>query len=69
MAQADREHEAALTAMFDTYGVPTYAMVGTEAASQFATMVQHQSPALRRKVLPKLKTNVDAGKPIQAATP
>ena len=61
MAEADHEHETALTAMFDTYGVPTYAMVGTEAAEQFAIMVQHQSPALRRKVLPKLKTNVDVG--------
>src|SRR5262249_61059697 len=61
MAQADREHEAALMAMFDKYGVPTYAMVGTEAASQFVTMIQHQSSAFRRKVLPKLKANVDAG--------
>lgn len=61
MTQADGEHEAALTTMFDKYGVPTYWMVGAAAASQFVTMIQHQSPAFRRKVLPKLKANVDAG--------
>jgi hypothetical protein len=27
----------------------------------FVVMVQHQSPELRRRVLPKLKANVDAG--------
>src|SRR5262249_13063665 len=56
-----------LMAMFDKYGVPTYAMVGTEAASQFVTMIQHQSSAFRRKVLPKLKANVDAGQGDQGA--
>ena len=61
MAQADREHEAPLRAIFDRYGVPTYAMVGGEAASSFVTMVQHQSPEFRKKVLPKLKANVDRG--------
>jgi hypothetical protein len=36
-------------------------MVGTEAASSFVTMVQHQPAEFRRKVLPKLKANVDRG--------
>ena len=36
-------------------------MVGPQAASDFVTMIQHQSPEFRRKVLPKLKANVDAG--------
>jgi hypothetical protein len=43
------------------FGVPTYRMVGPEAASEFVTMIQHQSPDFRMKVLPKLKTNVEAG--------
>ena len=61
MQQVDREHQAALMSIFDTYGVPTYAMVGPEAASGFVTMVQHQPPEFRRRVLPKLKASVDAG--------
>jgi hypothetical protein len=55
MAQADREHEAPLRAIFDKYGVPTYATVGAEAASSFVAMVQHQSAEFRKTVLPKLK--------------
>ena len=61
MEEVDREHEAPLKAIFDRYGVPTYAMVGVEAASSFVIMVQHQSPEFRRRVLPKLKANVEAG--------
>ena len=61
MLQADREHAAVLEAIFLKYGVPTYRMVGPRAAAEFVTMVQHQSPEFRGKVLPKLKANVDAG--------
>ena len=61
MIQIDRELEAPLAAIFDRYGVPTYRMVGVEAASQFVTMIQHQPAEFRRKALPKLKANVDAG--------
>src|SRR6185295_149401 len=61
MAQEDRAHEGPVRAIFEKHGVPTYEMVGVEAASMFVVMVQHQSPDLRRQVLPKLKANVDAG--------
>jgi hypothetical protein len=61
MVETDRELEAPLAAILDRYGVPTYAMVGVDAASQFVTMIQHQPPAFRRKALPKLKVSVDAG--------
>ena len=57
----DRELRGSLERIFTQYGVPTYALVGPEAASQFAIMIQHQPPEFRRKVLPKLKANVDAG--------
>jgi hypothetical protein len=61
MSQTDREHRAALEAIFVKYGVPTYRMVGPQAASDFVTMIQHQSPEFRIRVLPMLKANVDAG--------
>jgi len=61
MERTDREQAPALEAIFAKYGVPTYRMVGPQAASDFVTMIQHQSPEFRQKVLPKLKANVDAG--------
>jgi hypothetical protein len=61
MERVDHEHEPPLTAMFESHGVPTYEMVGAEAASMFVVMIQHQSPGLRRRVLPKLEANVAAG--------
>jgi hypothetical protein len=61
MAQEDRGHEGPVRAIFEKHGVPTYDMVGIEGASMFVVMVQHQSPELRRQVLPKLKANVMAG--------
>jgi hypothetical protein len=36
-------------------------MVGSDGVTAFVTMVQHQPPAIRRKVLPMLKAAVDAG--------
>jgi len=59
--KTDRELREPLEQIFVRYGVPTYAAVGPEASSQFAIMIQHQPPDFRRKVLPKLKANVDAG--------
>src|SRR5258708_3785121 len=61
MSQTDCELRAPLEAIFVKYGVPTYRMVGPQAASAFITMIQHQSPEFRMKVLPKLKANVDGG--------
>jgi Family of unknown function (DUF6624) len=61
MEAIDRRTAAPLKAIFDRYGVPTYDMVGVQAAKDFIVMVQHQSPELRKVVLPKLKANVDAG--------
>jgi len=61
VTRVDRETERPLKAIFESQGVPTYDMVGPEAASMFVVMVQHQSPDFRRQVLPRLKANVDAG--------
>jgi len=61
MEAADRRTAGPLKAIFDRYGVPTYDMVGVQAAADFVVMVQHQPPAFRLEVLPRLKANVDAG--------
>jgi hypothetical protein len=61
MEEADRRTAGPLKAIFDRYGVPTYEMVGVQAAKDFVVMVQHQPPEFRLAVLPKLKANVDSG--------
>ena len=61
MEKVDSEIRGPLQAIFERHGVPTYDMVGVEAAEGFVVMVQHQSPEFRRIALPKLKANVDAG--------
>jgi hypothetical protein len=61
MEEVDRRTAGPLKAILDRYGVPTYDMVGVQAAKDFVVMVQHQPPEFRLAVLPKLKVNVDAG--------
>jgi hypothetical protein len=61
MRDADARTGPAVRAIFRESGVPTQSAVGPEAARQFVVMVQHQSPDLRRAVLPKLRENVDRG--------
>jgi Family of unknown function (DUF6624) len=61
MMRVDREHAPALEAIFEKYGVPSYRLVGPQAASDFITMIQHQPFEFRSRVLPRLKANVDAG--------
>lgn len=61
MERIDRAAATQLKVIFERYGVPTFDMVGVDAANGFLVMVQHQSPEFRRAVLPKLKSNVEAG--------
>lgn len=61
LQQTDRRTAGPLTEIFEQYGVPTFDAVGVQAANDFIVMVQHQPPAFRAAVLPKLKTNVDTG--------
>ena len=61
MESVDRQHEEPLRDILDKYGVPTISMVGPEAAAGFVLMIQHQPMEFRRRVLPALKANVDAG--------
>ena len=68
MAEADRRTAGPLRAIFDRYGVPTFDMVGVQAAKDFLVMVQHQPAGFRSVVLPKLKANVEAGQAEPART-
>jgi hypothetical protein len=61
MEAMDKQNAAPLLAIFQRYGVPTYDMVGPQAAADFVIMVQHHSAELRKAILPGLKANVDAG--------
>jgi hypothetical protein len=60
MEAADRANAAPLRAILRTYGVPTFAMVGPQAAGDFVIMIQHQPAEFRQQALPKLKAAVDA---------
>jgi hypothetical protein len=61
MKEVDERTAHPLKAMFDRYGMPTYDMVGVQAAKGFVVMVQHQPAEFRQAVVPKLEANVDAG--------
>jgi hypothetical protein len=67
MVKVDRSHTRALQAILDKYGVPTYSLVGPEAADDFVTMIQHQPARFRTRVLPQLEANVAAGQADPAA--
>jgi len=61
MHEVDEGHAAALQQILKTYGVPTFTMVGTSAASDFTIMIQHQPAAMRDEALPLVKANLEKG--------
>ena len=61
MQQIDEEDRPAIRSILDRYGMPTFAMVGSDAESDFVDMIQHQPADFRQQALPKLKQNVDDG--------
>jgi hypothetical protein len=61
MQEIDRRDAVQVRAIFAKYGVPTYRMVGPEAAKDFVVLVEHQPLEFMREVLPQLKQNVAAG--------
>jgi hypothetical protein len=61
LADADRGHTEQLQTIVKEQGVPTFAMIGPEAAGHFVIMIQHQSPQMRDLVLPALRADVEAG--------
>jgi len=60
MEEVDKRNAVPLLAVFQRYGVPTYDMVGPQAAGDFVIMVQHHSAELRKAILPGLNANVAA---------
>lgn len=61
LEKTDHQNTAPLQSILDKYGVPTFSMVGPQAAGDFVTMIQHQAAPFRQQVLPRLKANVTAG--------
>ena len=61
LADTDRMHAEQLQTILKEHGVPTFSMVGPEAAGHFILMIQHQSAQMRELVLPLLRASVDAG--------
>lgn len=61
LVATDKMHAEQLQSILKSYGVPTFDMVGPEAAGHFVTMIQHQSPQMRELVLPALSADVKVG--------
>jgi uncharacterized protein DUF6624 len=61
MQQVDRDDSAAVQKILDQFGVPTFSMVGPEAAGEFVLMIQHQPAEFRARALPLVKANVAKG--------
>jgi hypothetical protein len=57
----DRADGATAHAIFAKYGLPTFAMVGPQAAQDFGTVIQHQPLAFQKQVLPPMKADAEAG--------
>jgi hypothetical protein len=61
MQEVDRDNSASVQKILDQFGVPTFSLVGPDAAGAFILMIQHQPAEFRARVLPQLKANVEAG--------
>jgi hypothetical protein len=61
LTERDQGNAGPLRVILEKYGVPTYSMVGPQAAGDFVTMIQHQPAAFRQEALPQLKANVAKG--------
>lgn len=61
MEATDRADGIRVRAILAKYGLPTFALVGPEAAEDFATVIQHQPLSLEKEVLPKMKAKAEEG--------
>jgi hypothetical protein len=61
LAAQDRADGLAVRAILAKYGLPTFALVGPQAAEDFDVVVQHQPLALRTEVLPQMKAAAEMG--------
>lgn len=61
LAATDRADGVEAHAIFAKYGLPTFALVGPQAAQDFDTVIQHQPLAFQKQVLPQMKADAEAG--------
>jgi len=57
----DRADGITAHAIFAKYGLPTFALVGPQAAQDFDDVIQHQPLAFQKQVLPQMEADVAAG--------
>ena len=57
----DRADGVTAHAIFARYGLPTFALVGPQAAQDFDDVIQHQTLAFQKQVLPQMKADVEVG--------
>ncbi len=61
MAATDRADGIEVRAILAKHGLPTFALVGPQAAQDFDIVIQHQPLDLQKQVLPQMKAAVEAG--------
>lgn len=61
MNATDRADEITAKAILAKYGLPTFALVGPNAAGGFADVIQHQPLAFEKQVLPQMKAKAAEG--------
>lgn len=62
MEAVDAHHRAEVMSIYKKYGWPTWSLVGHRAAHDYWLLVQHQTPAVQRELLPALRRAVAAKK-------
>jgi len=61
LAATDRADGVTAHTIFAKYGLPTFALVGPQAAQDFDAVIQHQPLAFQKQVLPQMEADVAAG--------
>ncbi len=61
LAATDRADGVTARAIFARYGLPTFALVGPQAAQDFDTVIQHQPLAFQKQVLPQMEADAKKG--------
>lgn len=60
LAATDRADGVTAHAIVAKYGLPTFALVGPQAAQDFDDVIQHQPLTFQKQVLPKMQAAVEA---------
>lgn len=60
MEAVDARHRAEVMSIYKKYGWPKWSLVGHRAADNYWLLVQHQTPAIQRELLPAMRKAVNA---------